>query len=235
MMALTPSQKLICERVINVFETGKIGGDYSNITTLPDGPGGQKQVTYGRSQTTEYGNLRELVQMYVDANGTYSAALSPYISQIGRVALVNNDTFKNLLRKAGREDPKMAETQDAFFDKRYFMPAMQWANDHGFKEPLSALVIYDSFIHSGSILDFLRAKFPEKPPSQGGDEKTWIREYVEARNDWLATSSRTILHATVYRTKCFMREIARNNWDLAQLPIMAHGIPVDNQYNTRII
>lgn len=235
MIALTPSQKLICERIINVFETGSTSGDYGNISIYHDGPHSIPQITYGRSQTTEYGNLRELVQMYVDANGTYSTALAPYVSQIGRIALVNNDTFKNLLRKAGREDQVMRDTQDAFFDKRYFMPAMQWANDHGFTLPLSALVIYDSFIHSGSILDFLRAKFPEKPPSEGGDEKTWIREYVDARNDWLATSSRTILHATVYRTKCFMREIARNNWDLTQLPIMAHGVPVDDQYNTRVI
>jgi len=235
MMALTPSQKLICERVVNVFESGSPQGDYSNISIYNDGPHSILQLTYGRSQTTEYGNLRELVQMYVDAGGKYSAALASYVSKIGRTPLVNDDTFKSYLRKAGREDQVMRDTQDAFFDKRYFMPAMQWANDHGFKEPLSALVIYDSFIHSGSILDFLRAKFPEKPPSEGGDEKTWTREYVEARNDWLATSSRTILHATVYRTKCFMREIARNNWDLTQLPIMAHGVPVDDQYNTRVI
>jgi hypothetical protein len=28
--------------------------------------------SYGRSQATEYGNLEELVQMYVDVNGTFS-------------------------------------------------------------------------------------------------------------------------------------------------------------------
>jgi len=235
MIALTPSQKLVCERIVNVFETGSPGGDYGNISIYHDGPHSILQVTYGRSQTTEYGNLRELVEMYVNTGGKYSAALASYVHKIGITPLVNDDTFKNLLRKAGREDPVMAETQDIFFNKRYFMPAMQWANDHGFMEPLSALVIYDSFIHSGSILDFIRARFPEKPPSEGGDEKTWIREYVDARNDWLATSTRTILHATVYRTKCFMREIARGNWDLSQLPIMAHGVAVTDQYNTRII
>ena len=66
-MNLTPQQKSICEHVINVFETGSVAGDYSAIALFADGPHGERQVTYGRSQTTEYGNLRELVQMYVDA------------------------------------------------------------------------------------------------------------------------------------------------------------------------
>lgn len=228
MMALTPSQKLICERIINTFETGSPSGDYANISIFPDGPAGHRQITFGRSQTTEYGNLRELIQMYADANGKYSAALAPYVPQIGKVPLVDNDTFKSLLRKAGREDQVMRDTQDEFFDKRYFMPAMQWANDHGFSEPLSALVIYDSFIHSGGIMGFLRARFLEEPPSQGGNEKTWIREYVETRNDWLAGHG-GILSNTVYRTKCLAREIAKGNWDLSQLPIMAHGVPVTDQ------
>ena len=64
-MNLTPQQKSICEHIINVFETGSVAGDYSAIALFADGPHGERQVTYGRSQTTEYGNLRELVQMYV--------------------------------------------------------------------------------------------------------------------------------------------------------------------------
>jgi hypothetical protein len=226
---LTPSQRLICERVINVFETGSTRGDYSNISIYPDGPNRIRQITYGRAQTTEYSHLRELVQMYVDASGKYSEDLRPYVPLIGRTALVNNDAFKSLLRRAGREDSVMAQTQDVFFDRAYFQPALTWANGHGFTQALSMLVIYDSFIHSGGILDFLRARFREQPPVDGGDEKVWISEYVQARNDWLATNSRQVLRPTVYRTKCFAHEIARGNWDLSQLPIIAHGTPVDDK------
>lgn len=227
-MNLTPEQKLICIRVVNVFETGSIIGDYGNISIYKDGPGGMRQITFGRSQTTEYGNLAELVQMYASAGGEYSASLAPYVSKIGKTPLVDNASFKSLLQKAGREDPVMQSTQDAFFDKRYFNPAIKWAEEHGFILPLSALVIYDSFIHSGGILDFLRNAFPEKVPSAGGTEKTWISKYVQARAHWLATSSKTILHATVYRTQCFSAEINRGNWDLKQLPIFAHGVRVDD-------
>ena len=228
-MPLTAQQKRICEQVINVFETGKIEGDYSAFVIFADGPHGVRQVTYGRSQTTEYGNLEELVRMYVNANGTFSEQLRPFVEQIGVTPLVDSKEFKQLLRDAGRKDQVMQRIQDEFFDKRYFQPAMQWADANQFTLPLSALVIYDSFIHSGSILGFLRKRFPEVPPARGGNEKTWITQYVDARQQWLATHSNKILQRTVYRTQCFQREIARNNWDLAQTPIDANGTAVSGQ------
>jgi chitosanase len=228
-MQLTSLQKRICEQVINVFETGKIEGDYGALVIFADGPHDIRQITYGRSQTTEYGNLEELVQMYVDANGTFSEKLRPFIEQIGVTPLVENQEFKQLLRDAGRKDPVMQRIQDDFFDKRYFQPAMGWADTNEFMLPLSALVIYDSFIHSGSILDFLRKRFPEVPPAKGGNEKTWIQQYVDVRQNWLATHPRKVLQNTVYRTQCFKREIARDNWDLSQVPVNANGVNVFGQ------
>jgi chitosanase len=228
-MQSTALQKRICEQVINVFETSKIAGDYGALVIFNDGPHRIRQITYGRSQTTEYGNLEELVQMYADANGMFSAQLRPFIAKIGVTPLVENKEFKQLLRDAGRKDPVMQRMQDTFFDKRYFQPAMKWADQNKFTLPLSALVIYDSFIHSGSIPDFLRKRFPEVPPAKGGDEKTWIKQYVDVRQKWLATHSNKILQGTVYRTQCFKREIARNNWDLSQVPINANGMKVSGQ------
>src|SRR5947207_779965 len=81
-------QKRLCEQVINVFETGSIQGDYSAISIFHDGPHGIRQVTYGRAQTTEYGNLEELVQMYVEANGAFSNQLRPFVAKIGVTPLV---------------------------------------------------------------------------------------------------------------------------------------------------
>lgn len=224
-LSLGEQQKRICERVLNVFETGSPEGKYGAISIYADGPNDIRQVTYGRSQTTEYGNLRELIAMYADANGMFSAEFKPFVPLIGRTPLVQHAKFKQLLRSAGN-DPVMQATQDAFFDRRYFRPAMAWAARHGFKLGLSALVIYDSFIHSGGVLDLLRARFPERPPSHGGNEKKWTAQYVNARHAWLASHSRKILRGTVYRTRCFQAEIARENWDLARLPIMANGVAI---------
>jgi chitosanase len=222
-MNLTPQQKQVCEQVVNVFETGSVEGDYSAIAIFHDGPHGVRQVTYGRSQTTEYGNLQELIQMYVDGQGTFSDDLRPYVAKIGHTPLVDDDHFKNLLKEAGKHDPVMRQVQDDFFDKRYFDPAITWAQVNGFTLPLSALVIYDSFVHSGSIPSYLRRRFDEVPPANGGNEQLWVKQYVQVRHDWLANHPNKILRTTVYRMECFEREIARNNWDLAQLPINAHG------------
>ncbi|MGO7837224.1 chitosanase [Rhizobium johnstonii] len=222
---LSDRQKRLCERVINVFETGTVTGRYEAISIYDDGPGGRRQITYGRSQTTEYGNLRELVEMYAAAGGRYSADLRRYVARIGVTPLVDDATFKGLLRSAGA-DPVMRETQDLFFDKVYFQPALHWATVHGFSQALSILVVYDSYIHSGGILHFLRERFPEPTPDRGGDEKIWIRQYVDVRHAWLSNHSDADIRASNYRTKDLVREISRGNWDLSMLPFMANGTPL---------
>ena len=226
-MNLSETQKRLIERVVNVFETGSVAGDYSAISIYADGPHGIKQITYGRSQTTEYGKLRDLMQRYVAANGLFSGDLAPYADKVGSVPLTNDANFKSLLRQAGKTDPVMRKVQDRFFDDAYFKPAMRWADQNGFALPLSALVIYDSFVHSGSILWVIRSMFPESPPSLGGDEKTWTKQYADARHRWLGSHPRPIVRQTTYRTRCFKQEVARGNWDLSTVPIVANGVKVD--------
>lgn len=223
---MTASQKRLIERVVNVFETGSVGGNYAAIAIFNDGPGNIKQITYGRSQTTEYGNLRELVQNYAGSGGTYSKSLKPYVEKIGKSALTDNEDFKVVLKKAGKEDPLMKKVQDTFFDERYYKPAIKWAKDNGFIMPLSALVIYDSFIQSGSILGVIRQMFPETTPKNGGNEIEWTTAYVTSRHRWLAEHPREIVTRTTYRTQCFINEIAKGNWTLGVVPINANGTKV---------
>ena len=228
-MDVSARQRLVCERVVNVFETGSVKGRYSAISIYNDGPHRVRQITYGRSQTTEYGNLARLVDMYVKAGGALAGELASYVRLIGHTPLVDNDVFKALLRRAGESDPVMWATQDRFFDVAYFQPAVKWATDNGFTLPLSMLVIYDSFIHSGGVPPFLRSRFVELTPKKGGDEKAWIQAYVEVRDKWLATHANPDLRPSAYRTRDLLREIKRGNWDFAHLPILANGAPVDDQ------
>lgn len=225
-MNLTPAQKSLIERIINVFETSTPDGNYSTISIFHDGPHNIRQITYGRSQTTEYGNLRKLVEQYVNASGMFSQALKPFADRVGSTPLTDDANFRTLLRRAGKEDPVMQRAQDKFFDDVYFKPAMKWADQNGFKLPLSALVIYDSFIHSGSIPWMIRNMFAGSPPAAGGDEKGWVTGYADARHKWLGSHPRPVVRGTTYRTKCFKNEIARNNWDLSQVPVNANGIKV---------
>src|SRR5688572_8339356 len=109
-MQLNETQKRVIQRVVNVFETGSPEGDYANISVFKDGPHNIRQITYGRSQTTEYGNLRQLVEQYVAASGLFSRQLQPYAGKVGSTPLTDDANFKNLLRRAGREDPIMRRT-----------------------------------------------------------------------------------------------------------------------------
>jgi len=225
-MGISANQKRKIIQVINVFETGTPTGNYSNISIYADGPvinGTRiKQITYGRSQTTEYGVLKVLIQQYITNNGQYANQFRPFVDKIGKQpSLYTDSSFKILLKNAGQNDPIMKSTQDIFFDQLYYQPAFKWFTGMKFKLPLSLLVIYDSFIHSGNILASLRQRFPESVPINGGDEKKWIAQYVDVRHDWLEHHANKILRNTIYRPICFEKAITQNNWDLS-LPINAN-------------
>jgi len=224
---ITEATKRLIERVVNVFETGRPEGKYDSLVVMADGKDKSRQITYGRSQTTEQGNLKKLLQMYVTNGGVFSAQLSAYIGRLGIEPLADDVTLKDTLQQAARQDPIMKRTQDEFFEEAYYNPALGFFNTNGFLLPLSLLVIYDSYIHSGGMRDFLRQRFPEVVPTRGGEEKAWITSYVGVRHDWLANHENELLRRTIYRTQCFKDQIAADNWNLDKLPIMAHGVAVN--------
>lgn len=206
--------------VTSVFETSRLMPHYDVITILRDGPKDQNgkkrlQITYGKHQTTEFGNLKALIRMYIDSYGRYAREFRPYLSQIGVTPLCTNKPFLYLLKMAGT-DYIMHEVQDRFFDQYYWNPAYQFFLRNGFQLPLSMLVIYDSYIHSGGIPAWLRDDFSEVPPVKGGEEKAWTAAYVEARDLWLENHSDKVLRNTDYRTDCFIEAIEQGNWDLSK-------------------
>ncbi len=222
---ITPQNKTKILQVVNVFETGKPEGKYDSVVRYNDGPNKIRQITFGRSQTTEYGNLKRLIEKYIPMNGKFANDFTSYVDKIGITPLTDDQNFINLLKTSARQDDIMRQCQDDFFDLYYYQPAYIWFNGHGFQAPLSLLVIYDSFIHSGSISNFLRQKFAEKPPVNGGNENNWIEQYVDVRHDWLANHPNQILRKTVYRTECFQEQIKNGNWQLDQ-PVVANGITI---------
>jgi chitosanase len=220
------NKKALIQRIVNVFESGSPDGKYDTLVIYDDGINNSHQITYGRSQTTEQGNLLQLIEMYVENNGTLAANFVPYLEKIGTESLVDDENFKRLLKEAAQKDKTMRDTQDKFFDQYYWQPAVEWAKRNNFKFALSMLVIYDSYIHSGSIPMFLRKRFKEFTPVNGGDEKKWIASYVDIRHQWLKYHEKPILRKTIYRTQTFINEIERGNWNLDKLPINANGINV---------
>jgi hypothetical protein len=224
---LTSHQRHILEHVLNAFETGSAEGDYSALSVHRDGPHGIRQLTYGRSQTKEYGKLRLLVERYVAAKGMYSAEMAEYAGDAVWTPVTDDCAFRSLLEKAGRYDPVMHRIQDDLFEAQFFDPAMQWSETRGLTFPLSLMVVYDTFVQSGSVSREILSTVRERVPSRGGDERTWTALYVEARHRWFTCNDRKRLRRTGYRMRCFAFEIARHNWYLDRLPIRANGVKVD--------
>src|SRR5512139_3500789 len=76
---LTDLQKRTAQAIVNIFETGRVRGDYAQVTLIPGDTG---HLTYGRSQTTlASGNLYLLVRDYCETPGAALASgLQRYLS-----------------------------------------------------------------------------------------------------------------------------------------------------------
>lgn len=217
-------------RILSVAECGVPDWDPSSVYIYADdnrfNPP-RKQVTLSVG-FTENGNLKKVLQRYCDQGGALSPLIVPYLPTMGLQSsptLATNSTFVSLLKKVGAE-PIMKAVQEEMFEELYLAKAFAWCKANGFALPLSFLVVADSFLHSGSMLSFLMAKFPDKKPGAGGDEKKWIVAYIKARNEWLSGHSNPILRKTNYRVNCFAGEVARNNWNLEEHPTVMNGTKV---------
>jgi chitosanase len=202
------------KNVLCVAEQGEQTIPYDKVEVMADGPDNKRQITLSIGFTQFGGNLGRVLEVYKERGGVLGESLGAYIGKMKTSSIVNDDSFKAMLRKAGKEDPIMAKVQEDMFEKLYMRPAIAWGEDEGFKLPFSFLIICDSFLHSGSILGFLRSKFSEKTPTHGGREEVWITDYLDARHEWLKGHSNKLLRTSSYRTKYYMELLAMNDWQL---------------------
>ena len=218
---LTTTQKKTAEAIINIFETGEVLGNYSQVTLIAGDTG---HLTYGRSQTTlGSGNLLILLRCYCANPGArFGTRLTPYLPRFESHELSLDDDSKlhNVLR-ASADDSVMRDTQDAFFDEVYWQPAAQTAERLGISSPLGVAVVYDSFVHGSwkAIRDRTSQNIGDAATA---GEQTWITAYVATRRNWLTTHSRADLRATVYRMDAFQRLIDQGYWGL-ELSLVVRG------------
>jgi len=233
-MEYTQDQKRAIDSILAIFETGKIptAASYATCTILADGAG----ISYGKHQCTDKaGSLDLVVKAYIKKGGKHAKELEACLP-----LLASNASTKvppkgpwgpevtglvSLLKVAGA-DPVMHEAQDEVFDVNYFLPAVNHAKDIGLTTALGLLVIYDTCIHSGpGRVGTHRAAFPEKSPKSGGDEKAWIKAYLNARRAWLLANSNPIVQKTVYRQDAILDLIKVDNWNL-KFPFTCRGTKV---------
>lgn len=226
-MSLNTTQKLACQAIVNIFETGRVQGRYDQVTLLTGDTG---QLTYGRSQTTlTSGNLYLLIKAYCNAPAaTFATSLAKYLDRLATVdSSLNHDMeFRGLLRQAGN-DPIMHVTQDAFFDRVYWEPAVKDKDNAGITAVLGVAVVFDSHIHGSWRLMYNRTIASAGKLADLG-EQAWISAYVKTRRDWLAKHPNELLHKTVYRMDSFLALITEGKWNL-DLPFRVRGCVVDEE------
>ncbi len=224
LLRLTSAQQRTAEAIVNVFETGRVVGDYGRVTVTAGDLG---HLTYGRTQTTlASGGLALLIGDYCEANGVFADALRPYLPALEAcdVSLDTDGTLHDMLRRAGM-DPTMRRVQDGFFDRMYWQPALRSAEAAGLCWPLSVAVVYDSLVHGSYERMRRRATREAGPPDRAG-EKRWIATYVEVRRRWLVTHRNALLQRTVYRMEAFASLMRDGRWTL-RLPLTVRGVVVN--------
>lgn len=213
-------KKRIIKAILSVFETGTTFADYGVVTVLADGAG----ITYGAHQSTDGGesSLDKIVIRYIELGGVYADDLAPFLNRLENDETTSADpnaipawvqSLMTILERAGDSDPLMAQAQEEVFESHYWEPAAKQADGMDLKTALAWLVCYDSTIHSGSRgIGIIRRRFVEGPPSSGGDERAWVKAYLDARRQWLLT----IPHAasTVYRIDSMLALLEAGNWEL---------------------
>lgn len=217
-------------KILNVFEndSGSSETEYDKIYIYKDGPNKKRQITLGRGYTECGGALWKVFEKYKELADDKKVAIELLEQKKKSCSetLPNDKQFLNLIINTAKIDKDFRAAEDFVYDSLYWNKGVQWFNDNGFILPLSLAVIQDSILQSGSILNFLRNRFLEKTPKDGGSEKDWIKSYVTVRQEWLANHKNRVLNGTIYRTKFFLKEIEKDNWNLDKFPIYPNGVKI---------
>ncbi|MBV9215923.1 MAG: chitosanase [Acidobacteria bacterium] len=225
-MEFTETDKAKAIAICNVFETSRPQGDYTAVAVLNDGAG----ISYGTNQFThKAGSLIAVLTKYLATDSQVGRAVIEASMPIVRLTtkraietLAANQTFKKALRAAG-VTREMKEAQDEVRDDLYLDPTLRFCTKRGFTLPLSLAAVYDSINHGNFASIAARAR--------GAEEKEWITSYLKLRDQWFASVPR--LHVARVRTKFFLDQIGRGNWDL-RLPVIVHGLRLTEAMLPRI-
>ena len=213
-------QQSTARAIVNVFETGRILGNYAAVAVLKGDSG---HLSYGRSQAAlGSGVLFQLLDGYCrKQSAKYAAQLQPYLPRVKNkdFSLDADDALKALLKLSGTDDPVMRLTQDQFFDSGYLAPACSDAAALGIVEPLGAAVIYDSRIQGGWPL--LKQRIG---PVTSRGSKDWAQRYIALRKAWLSSLG-SPLPSTVYRMDAFDSLMKLEKWNL-DLPVTVHSVTI---------
>jgi chitosanase len=183
-----PAKKEIAMKLVSSAENSSLDwkAQYKYIEDIGDGRGYTAGIIGFCSGT---GDMLELVQLYTDRKP--GNVLAKYLPALRRV---NGSASHSGLDPNYTEDWKTAAADSAFKtaqnderDRVYFNPAVAQGKSDGIGT-LGQFIYYDAIVMHGPGSDATsfggirkRALQKAKPPSQGGNETTYLNAFLDAR------------------------------------------------------
>ncbi|MEU5597592.1 chitosanase [Streptomyces sp. NPDC020298] len=183
-----PAKKEIAMKLVSSAENSSLDwkAQYKYIEDIGDGRGYTAGIIGFCSGT---GDMLDLVQLYTDRKP--GNVLAKYLPALRRVN--GSDSHDGLdpdfprdWRKAA-QDTAFQQAQNDERDRVYFNPAVKQGKTDGLRA-LGQFAYYDAIVMHGDGDDPTsfrnirkRALRSAKPPAQGGDEKTYLGAFLDAR------------------------------------------------------
>ncbi|MFH7334352.1 chitosanase [Streptomyces sp. KHY 26] len=183
-----PAKKEIAMKLVSSAENSSLDwkAQYKYIEDIGDGRGYTAGIIGFCSGT---GDMLDLVTLYADREP--GNVLARYLPALRRVNGTDSHSgldpdFPKDWRKAAR-DTAFQRCQDDERDRVYFDPAVAQGKTDGLRA-LGQFCYYDAIVMHGDGGDPTsfrnirkRALRTAKPPAQGGDEKTYLNAFLDAR------------------------------------------------------
>ncbi|HEY3560913.1 MAG TPA: chitosanase [Kribbella sp.] len=183
-----PAKKEIAMEIVCSAENSSLDwkAQYKYIEDIDDGRGYTAGIIGFCSGT---GDMLELVELYTDRKS--GNVLAKYLPALRRVN--GSDSHQgldpNFTRdwKTAAKDSVFQQCQNDERDRVYFDPAVKQGKSDGVRT-LGQFCYYDAIVMHGPGTDSTsfggirkRALGHAKPPSQGGNETTWLNAFLDAR------------------------------------------------------
>lgn len=210
-----PAKKEIAMKLVSTFENSSLDwrAQFAYIEDIRDGRGYTAGIIGFCSGT---GDMLELVERYTAKKP--SNPLAPYLPALRKVDGTDSHEgldpgFPDAWRRAA-QDSVFQQTQEEERDRVYFNPAVSQAKADGLRA-LGQFAYYDAAVmHGESGFRSIRAVALSRalPPSRGGDERTYLNAFLDAREEEMRTEE---AHSDTTRVSTAQRRfLDEGNFDL---------------------
>ncbi|MFF5970166.1 chitosanase [Streptomyces sp. NPDC012769] len=185
-----PAKKEIAMKLVSTFENSSLDwrAQFAYIEDIDDGRGYTAGIIGFCSGT---GDMLDLVERYTAKKP--SNPLATYLPALRRVNGTDSHEgldpgFPDAWRRAA-QDAVFQQTQEEERDRVYFNPAVSQAKTDGLRA-LGQFAYYDAAVmHGESGVRSIRAVALSRalPPSRGGDERTYLNAFLDAREEEMRT------------------------------------------------